>query len=946
MKKQGSFIYIFLLCPFFCNGQSSFSEFSEETSVLFDSLDNGLHYILHPTTDSNTVCRLVLNIGSLQEENNEKGYAHFLEHMLFNGSEDFPDRKAIDTLQAMGYRYGRDINAYTTYERTVYELSLWEPSQISLALSIFSNFLSKATLTDKDIAKEKKIVIQEIKDFGQENPFNLKKLEGTPYTHRLPIAKERDILELDNERLRLFYQKWYSPSMATIIVTGNVDPEKVAKNIHAHFGNKPRSLHLTNRQHNIRSFHPKFSNHFLANPDTTASYNTLEVIRFSSAPLIHNRETYRQQLTENLYQMLLRTKLKEATSKANYHSIWYLSNRNENTFELQAQSRTALLEQLTLLSSVLSTLEHTEISQKELSDLKGKLLKHTHTMTPESADYIADSYVDQVAVGSPYLSPDAKRSLAHEILPEITSKDVQSLHRSTWSNQGKNLYLFRYNPKLFTLENEKPLEKSWKKGRKNRVHFTKIEKSTQDFYQTDTLFSWEQLPSIPLAPKNTAIVKEVDYENIGVKEITLRNGFRIAIKPTQSKDSLVMLSFVIKNGLNLIPIEDQSYYQDASYFVDRAWINGVNNEAFLNIGAQREISTLIHIDKRNTLINTSNQLANIDDLFEWTYRKLYDYTMPQQEFDEYVQESIENISSSPLSNSSFLNNPTIQMRHKIAQYKSSGYSDVQTLQTAEAWSSVNLHKLFDLFDSLVHQPEQSYIILIGNFDVDEVKEKAVRYFSAIQSLTPANPMWNSDTVQQKATVHKEVITNPANLRTDVTLIFPGNIRPTLKETVSAHIVRELLQSEFIRESREKNGLVYSPYADIEIQLDHPTPQTFTTLHFSTDYESVKVLEDMTKRLLRKLQTETISETLLRGLQRTIANNKTRYLTEENPYNWAQKLGELYLNFNSLEDFNQYESILRSICPEDIMRVAKTMFSEEHYGLFIVTPFSHKPHTVP
>lgn len=593
----------------------------------------------------------------------------------------------------------------------------------------------------------------------------------------------------------------------------------------------------------------------------------------------------------------------------------------------------------------MNTLKRTEISQKDLSDLKSKLLEHIHATTPESADYIADSYVDQVAVGSPYLSPDAKQSLTKDILSEITSEDVQSLHRSTWSDQEKNLYLFRYHPDLFTLENEKTLEKSWKKGRKHRVYFTEIEKSTQNPHQTDTLFSWEQLPPIPIAEKNTAIVKEVDYKNMGVKEITLRNGFRIAIKPTQNKDNLVILSFVNRNGLNLIPIKDQPYYQDASYFVDRASIRGISNEELLSVGAQREISTLIHIDKRSTLIHTSDRLANLDDLFEWTYRKLYDYKMPQQEFDEYIQESIENIGSPPPSSSSFLNNPTIQMRHKIAQYKNNGYSDDQTLQTVEAWNSVNLHKLFDLFDSLVHQPEQSYIILSDNFNVDKVKEKAVRYFSAIQGNNSGIPMRNPDTVQQKAAVHKEVITNPANQRTDVTLIFPGSIRPTLKETISAHIVRELLQSEFIRESREKSGLVYSPYADMDIQA-YPTPQTFTTLHFSTDYENVPILENMTKKLIRKLQTETVNETLLRGIRRTIANNKNRHLTKESPYNWMEKLRELYLDFNSLEDFDQYEEILQSIHPENLLEVAGTMFSEKHYGLFIVTPLPHEPHAIP
>ncbi|MDR0195432.1 MAG: insulinase family protein, partial [Myroides sp.] len=139
--KRTQILYFFasVLCPLLAVGQSTFSDLPKANKAIYGTLDNGLNYIIHPIPQQKTEYRLVLNVGSLQERDDEKGFAHFLEHMIFNGSDDFPGRQAIDTLQRLGYQFGRDINAYTTYERTVYDLSLLDIRQQDLAINILGN---------------------------------------------------------------------------------------------------------------------------------------------------------------------------------------------------------------------------------------------------------------------------------------------------------------------------------------------------------------------------------------------------------------------------------------------------------------------------------------------------------------------------------------------------------------------------------------------------------------------------------------------------------------------------------------------------------------------------------------------------------------------------------------------------------------------------------------
>lgn len=932
-RTQILYFFALVLCPLFAVGQSTFSKLPKADKAIYGTLDNGLNYIIHPTPQQKTEYRLVLNVGSLQERDNEKGYAHFLEHMIFNGSTDFPNRQAVDTLQRLGYRFGRDINAYTTYERTVYELSLLDDKQLDLAVNILANFLGKAHLNLEDIEKERKIVIQEIKDYGTESAFNLKKLEGSQQAHRLPISTEENIISLDPIKLKAFYQQWYSPSLATIIITGNVDPTVAKEYINKHFSTLKGNAKL-NRKQSERNFTPSFDKALETVNNKEANTNKLEIIRFTDALFLASKEEFKQQIIEQLYKQWLNKKLSQANSQANAHSTWYLPSMNENAIEITAKNKEELAKRISLVASVLNTMSTKDIHKEELERYKQDMLTHPVPSEDVDATYLANAYIDEVVVNSHYISPKDRHLLLTEVLPEITKDDVLIKHNNTWATNSANLYLLTANDSLGNNTTVDELNTYWAEGATQTLIFKK-KKQKKEQHRARGTFSWKAMHSIS-KDHTSSVIKEQRYTNIGVTELTLSNGLRIGIKPTQATDDNFILTVFTRNGLGQTPVNQRKYYQDASYFIDSAWINGLTQDGYMQVGSDREVSTLVSLSNEASIVNTSSRIGNAKDLFEWTYRKMYDYIEPTQDFKEYIAENTASIGTTKQS-SSLLNNPSILIQHQIEEYKKGAPVLSEELTTAEDWQQLSLESFFSLYNNAYANLVDNYVLISGNFDIEDIKAKAIHYFGHLQSKQTMNTSIDNNAFKSPVKEIKRVTLNSVDIeRTDATLVFRGNIKPTLKESIIAQMARELFNNHFLQLSREKEGLVYSPSSDVEVSI-YPNPKTAVSLFFSASLEDLGKLEDLAIEVIKTIQSKPISTADLEQMKLAILNNKKLHLTESSTYQWIEKLREVQLNFGSLSDFDRYEEILHSITPEDVKNTAKTMFSTDSYGVFLVTP---------
>ena len=207
-----------------------------------DQLPNGMKYHIYPTQDEEVSVRLMMNVGSFQEEANQKGYAHFIEHMAFNGSTHFSGNDVVKLFEASGGSFGADINATTTYQQTTYKLDLANPEKLDDALTWMRDISDGIQFDPTQVEKEKGVILGEWRRSRPDDKslsFNAYQasIEGTPYAEHDPIGTRSSIENTTSPALKTFYDKWYQPQYAELIVTGNVDAESLTKIIESKFSN-------------------------------------------------------------------------------------------------------------------------------------------------------------------------------------------------------------------------------------------------------------------------------------------------------------------------------------------------------------------------------------------------------------------------------------------------------------------------------------------------------------------------------------------------------------------------------------------------------------------------------------------------------------------------------------------------------------------------------------
>ncbi len=925
--KRFIFLFVFTF-PFICYSQHT-DNLSKDEKAAVGRLDNGLHYILQPTVGARTEYRLVLNVGSLQEREDERAFAHFLEHAVFNNTLDFSKRKIIDTLSNLGYQFGRDINAYTTYDRTVFSLSVLDPSLEKLSLNILSNILSKAVFRKEDIEKEKKIVFQEIKDYKPQIFFE-QKLLGSSYENRLPIGQIKDVELIEISNLNSFYRNWYRPDLATLIITGDLDTAQTILNINKTFGKVLTQNRIVQRQQNYYSFNPVSDGKLYKNKDSLLKDNKLEIIRFTDSGLMKTKQDFRRHLVEDLYKKYLVSKLRQANTMIQYESIWYLPQKNENALTIKAMSEKELISRLQGAASVIGAIHRQGISVDDLEIIKKDFLKHYPSIAyPIEAKNLADAYVDEVAVGHNYLSKSYKDSLTLHYLSQINQEDINREHNKIWFLNNKNVsYFFEYNPTLYDI-NASVLDSIWSTALNSPLLLSNLTEKKEN-HTSKLIINWNQLPKVKHDGNGlSAILDETFYAGIGVTEFVLKNGIRLAVKPIPNVKETIY-SFAVKAGLNQLLESEYPYYQDASYFIGESKISGLSTDIYNSMLIERGLSILTDMSEDATTLNAVSLEGNLEDLYELTFRKLYAYSMPVEDFETYRKEQIQQLGREQLP-SAFDQFSSVRLKKRISFYESGDLSSDFKLKTKEEWDKVNLNNMFRLFDLTVKNLDSAYILLTGKVNIDEARNNFIDYFSHLKtdSLTEAK-RGNRKSQPVRITGNNPEIAD--STRVEAAIVFLCQMNGTLKDHVILNIINSLINTEFLSFSREQEGLSYSPYVNLNI-MGSKKPKASITIGFSTEKRNIERMEKYSIELIKRICNNTISKAKLKSLKNTIVNNKKSHLAMATPQMWVEQLRTYYLRYGTISSLEEYEVLLNSITATDIHLAAKRLLSEKNYKLF-------------
>ena len=297
-----------------------------DPSVKVGKLSNGLTYYIRRNAkpEKKIELRLAVNAGSIQENDNQLGLAHFMEHMGFNGSKHFPKNELVDFLQKTGVDFGADLNAYTSFDETVYILSLptEDASLVDKGFTVLEDWAFNNLLDKTEIEKERGVVLEESRlSKGSwermSRQYFPKLLNGSKYAVRLPIGKDEILKNFKHETLKNFYNNWYRPNLMAVIIVGDIDPVDAEKRIIDHFGKFKNPANAPVRPA-IIPMKERTKPEALVVTDDEATNTFVQVYNYvKPAKTVKTWAGYRESIIEGLISSLIGQRLSELTQKEN-----------------------------------------------------------------------------------------------------------------------------------------------------------------------------------------------------------------------------------------------------------------------------------------------------------------------------------------------------------------------------------------------------------------------------------------------------------------------------------------------------------------------------------------------------------------------------------------------------------------------------------------------------
>ncbi len=369
--------------------------------------------------EKRALLRLVVNAGSVLEEEGQQGLAHFVEHMAFNGTESFPKMQIVDYLESIGMRFGPETNAFTNYDETVYllEVPTDDPAVVEKGVQILEEWAHRIRFDPEEVAKERPVIVEEwrlgrgadARMFDRQVPVLFR---GSRYAERQPIGKVEVIEKADAAALRRFYERWYRPELMAVVAVGDFDPAWMQDTIRRHFSrSRPRPWPgpPAERPEYPVPPHPETLYAPATDPEATASRVSI-YIQHPAQPMATEAD-YRRQLLESLYNGLLNARLEELTKKpdsplARAYSFSYRSVRPSQAYVLSARVREDRIAQA--LEALLAESERVRrfgFTASELERQKADVTTYLERAyrerdNQESADLVR-SYVDHFLEGEP-----------------------------------------------------------------------------------------------------------------------------------------------------------------------------------------------------------------------------------------------------------------------------------------------------------------------------------------------------------------------------------------------------------------------------------------------------------------------------------------------------------------------------------------------------------------
>jgi zinc protease len=902
-------------------------------------LENGLTYYIIPNKkpEKKVELRLVVNAGSINEDDDQQGLAHMVEHMAFNGTTNFKKNDIISFLQDLGVGFGNDLNAYTSFDETVYILPipLSKPGNLEKGFQVLEDWAHNVTFRDEDIDGERPIILEESRLGKGANDRILKQLlprlfRGSLYANRLPIGVDSIIQHFPYDAIRRYYRDWYRPDLMAVVVVGDITVADAEKYIKKHFARIKKTSNVRERKY--ANVPPYPSDDFLIATDKEATSYNVEVrySQFKDNP-IQTEGDYRNSIIRSLFSTLMNQRFQELTQRENppfagaflrYGSY----ARGYNGITISASSGTS--NPSTAIEAALNEVERAsrfgftsnELDRVKKSYLAGIERRFNNRDKTESGEF-TEECIRHFLEGEAMPGIELEYNLTKQMLPNIKVEEINALFEGVKGQ--KNRLVSVTGPEStdakFTLPDSTSLSAIL-----TRVENNKDLKAYEEKNVAASLLAKE--------PKAGKVVRKVVDKKTGTTELTLSNGVTVLLKKTDFKNDEIVLSagrFGGKNNYNL----NDKYSAEYATAVQAAMGYG-------------EFSPT---DMRKTM---AGKTAAINPIFTDT-RDGFSGNSSVKDFEPMLQLLYLNVTA-PRTDTSLFNSYKQKNKSQLAMLAANPQAAfIDTFYKAvfnnnplapvvvpkpAYFDAINLKRAQEIYNTHFGDMSGMQFAIVGNID----EAKAIPLIEKYIGSLPASKKKFTFVDNQVRTAQGRVDLNAFKGKEEKSLIlavFSGETTYSEDAALKADALTEVLNIRIIEELREKVQGIYGGGIFGQLQK-YPYAGYSFIAQLPTGPEKVDTLTKALLTEIEKVRKEGIDASYLDKVKKQWKESHKETIKRNS--SWANNLIDSRVEGQSIDRFLQYEKYVDALTVKDIQDAAGKYLPANNLLIAALQPEKYDP----
>ena len=899
-----------------------------DPAIRTGKLANGFTYYIRKNTEPKNRVQLYLvnKVGSILENDNQRGLAHFMEHMSFNGTTHYPKNDLVHYLQQSGVRFGADLNAYTSFDETVYQLPIPSdsPTLLRNGLMIMRDWAANATLDVKEINDERGVVLEE-KRLGKGAQERMRTkflpviLNNSRYSDRIPIGTDSVLNNFQKPVILQFYKDWYRPDLQALIVVGDINVDSMEVQIKKLFGNLKNPVIERPRVKYKVPLNGK--NQFVAVTDKEFPYTVFEILIKHPKLPEGTRQDYYESVKRGLFNQMLAGRIAELSQKPNPPFIQAGAEMGGflggiDAFTVFAAAKPGQLENSFIsIWQLILQLKQFGFTQTEFERAKASYLSALESALKEkdkrNSENLVQEYTRNFLVGEPAPGIEVEYELTKSYLAIAKIQDVNALCPVIITDSNRDMIIMAPQKDSASLPVASTVN-GW---------FTTVAKTKLTPYS-------DKVSSDPLiSDKLTGgkITSESKIEKLGVTELTLSNGLKVILKPTDFKNDEIRFKAFSPGGTSLYSDSDFESASSAAGLVESMGLGHFTPTDLEKLLSGKIAGAEPYISERSEGVEGSSSPKDFETALQLVY--LY-FTSPRKDsslFNNVIEQS-----ASAIANRN--TDPKSVYADTVAAVLGN-YNIRRTGPSVEKLQQIDLDKSMKIYQERFANAGDFTFVFDGNFNVDSIKPLLEKYLGSLPSTGQKEeardlhihiPPGKIEAIAKKG---KEP-------QATVRLVISGDYKYSPESNIQLTALSEILQFRVLDRLREKEGETYSPGVSVSYNKN-PLNRYAFTISFGCAPENVDKLIAAAKDEINKIKTEGVTSLDITKFSTEETRQYELHL-RDNGY-WLSWLTDQSENGDDMLEVLQYPALIKLVTPASVKAAANLYLNENNFIKLLLLP---------